>query len=160
MSNEETADRILRPRQFVPITEHMRDADEGGDLSWPHPELAYIAQRLRQMMFTEGALKSERDRETFDRIEALLVYARDYFGWWLERMDADRLLPDAACRPTPEEVVGKMPSWELFILLIGALHRAGAWVEAKGQQAGDNRPRIADVIAAAYGLMDSEGGQV
>lgn len=149
---------ILRPRQWVPLPAFMLQAhdwlidNDGGRRwvgSWVHPELADLARRL-DALFSTGRLTAA-DGENVSRVERVLSIARDYFGWWFEKLDVEALLPDAPDRPDAEAIEGVMPTWASFILVLGALHRCGAWLERVERKYGINRPTAASVVDTAYG---------
>lgn len=156
-SEPEGAGRILCPRQFVPLPEVMAEAVRltrlSGGYDWstnfPHPEIADLALRL-QFLALNVAL-SDAEHEKVSVVEAVLNIARDYYAFWFERVDVETLLPDALERPEPDAIKGITPSWDNFFLVLGAVHRCRAWVEAVERKYRLNQPTAASAIDAAYG---------
>lgn len=155
--------RILRPRQFVPTppewVAHGRvserfDGKRHWVNRWPHPEIADLVERCEALMSSDRMTDAER--AVSDRVEQLFLYAEFVFAWWFERIDHGRLMPDSADRPEPEAVIGQMPSWETFFALLGAIHRARAWIEAVERRRGIEREAAASVWARAYGVSVAE----
>jgi len=158
MSDNDNTGRILRPRQFVPLPSFIVDGDDwlslpDGDRRWVgrwgHPE---IADLVRRAIVIAGSNKlNDRDWKSLARVEAVILYAERSWGWWMDQMDHERLLPDAPCRPAPEDVLGVMPTWDSFVELLGALQRCRSWIERVEVRIGIAKyPFIADVIAAAF----------
>lgn len=153
--------RILRPRQFVPtlpewlahgcVSERL-DGKRHWVNRWPHPEIADLVERHEFLM----QHMSSSERAISDRIEQFFLSIEFAFTWWFDQIDPATLLPDSPDRPEPEAVIGRMPSWEAFVALLGAIHRCRAWIEAVERRHGIKRETAASVWARAYGISVSE----
>ncbi len=151
--------RILRPRQFVPvpadwIDDRMICEDWAGRPRWrgpfQHPEIANLVERHTALL--DAGILRDGDRKTSARIEALLLHADEFFAWWFMQMNPERMLPDSPVRPAPETVLSSVPSWEVFIQLIGSVHRARAWIEAVEQRHKIEQPTVGRIWTEAYGV--------
>mgnify|MGYP001765183951 CR=1 FL=1 len=116
---------------------------------WSHAEIADLVRRSIDIAKSDKLRDS--DWKTFARVEAVILHAERSYSFFFDRMDMTRLLPDADCRPEPEDILGEVPSWENFVLVLGALHRCRAWIERIENRIGiASYPAIDDVIAAAF----------
>ncbi|MCL4767748.1 MAG: hypothetical protein KJZ80_16090 [Hyphomicrobiaceae bacterium] len=163
MQEHSISGRILRPRQFVPTPQewtrhgHTSENWDGRivwNSRWRHPEIDDLVARHEALIAASAMTKGEWAISA--RIEALFLFAEDAFAWWVSRMDHGRLLPDSQLRPEPEAVIGRMPSWETFVALLGASHRARAWIEAVERRHGIDHPTAREVWAREYGIDASE----
>lgn len=163
MQDHSFSGRIIRPRQFVQIpaewTRHGRPSKNWDgrivwNSRWHHPEIDDLVARHEALMV--AGVMTEGEQAISDRIEALFLFAEDAFMWWISHMDHERLLPDSPLRPNPENIIGKMPSSETFVSLLGASHRARAWIEAVERRYGIEHLTAREVWARAYGINASE----